>query len=236
MSEQYRLRCFGGRPPPQDVVLGVAKFLALPVKAKGDFWSVLAPCIPEALSSAANSMLEHFAKAHGVEGVDVARAVRGSRVLVRAASAEDLTPELFAQDLLLLARGDESLAEVLLKGYGRAKALVRGEIAKRVLAEHGKTLDRVSWRMDIVACAEEASTLALPVGVMTLHYRDREKKDHLTLQLSLEDIQSLAEACSRMLNGPQHSLQARRAQQPVASNVDKKNAVTIETTDPGGAQ
>jgi len=56
-------------------------------------------------------------------------------------------------------------------GYEAAKAFVRREIHQAALADHGKVVERVDWRVDQVVTSNRGEKLGVPVAVLTLSFR-----------------------------------------------------------------
>jgi hypothetical protein len=83
-------------------------------------------------------------------------------------------------------------------GYEAAKVLVRHEIARAALADHGKVVERVDWRVDQVVTSNRGEKLGVPVAVVTLSYREGERRDRITLQLPPQALRELAAMCQRL--------------------------------------
>jgi hypothetical protein len=89
--------------------------------------------------------------------------------------------------------------ELVLAGYEPAKAQIRHEIIKSALADHGKLLTGVSWRLDAVQASERGANLRTPVAMLTLRYRDGAEAGRVTLQVLPDMMAELKDACDRIL-------------------------------------
>lgn len=192
-----KLHCLGGSPVPAGVAEDLRGILALPTPVQERLWAVLGPSLPDPVPPSAGAEVARFCQAHGVREVDLAPSMRACRFLVRQAAAEDLSPALFLEDLMTLT-GERRIGDMLMAGYDAAKKLVRGEIVRRSLLDHGKLLEGVEWRLDSVLASGQGKNLHVPVVVMTLSYREGERSDRVTLQLLPETLQNLREMLERI--------------------------------------
>ncbi|HEY4116202.1 MAG TPA: hypothetical protein VGM56_00050 [Byssovorax sp.] len=193
------LALLGGQRPGRDLVDDAARFAALPDAARARIWDVLGPSLAEPVPRAVEAIVKRFGEAHGVDGTTVARAVRAGRVALRAAAALDLDAARFEADLVALAGGARALADALLPGYDRAKARVRAELAQRTVADHGRLLERVQWRVDTLGSSDRVVGLRLPVVTLTLHYREAGKLEQLSVQVLPDVLRQLRGVCDRVL-------------------------------------
>jgi len=191
------LHCLGGQPPPPEVRADLALLPRLPAPAQQQLYRVLGPCLGEAVPSSIEKAVEDFCRAFQIDDAALARALRASRFLLREAAARDLPAAAFIEDLARLGQG-EALAEILMPGYEAAKAMVRREILAAALADHGKVVERVDWRVDQVVTSNRGEKLQLPVAVVTLSYREGDRRDRITLQLPPEALRELSAMCQRL--------------------------------------
>jgi len=187
-----------GAPIPAWVAPDLDRLLALPEAARAALWDVIGPSLNEkVVGAAAEARLERFRKLHDAPQADVTRAVRVARHLVRAAAVQDLDRDRFAEEIAAL-HPSPVLGEVLLAGYEPAKALIRREMARSLLAEHGAVVEGVDWRVDVVTGAKGSARMRLPVAFLTLKYREGTRRERLTVQLLPDSIQELRRLCERM--------------------------------------
>jgi hypothetical protein len=191
------LQCLGGRPPPAEMAADLALLPRLPAPAKLEIYRVLGPCLAEPVPGSVEPALDSFREAFQLDEGALARALRASRFLLRQAAMLDLPAGAFAEDLGRLGHGD-ALAAVLMPGYEAARAMVRTEITGAVLDDHGKVVERVDWRVDQVISSNRGQKLGLPVTLLTLSYREGERRDRITLQLPAEALQELKAMCARL--------------------------------------
>jgi hypothetical protein len=186
-----KLNCCQGRPAPVPVVEGWRQYLRFPEQARKGFWGVLFPALLEPANPANKQRIEAFSREHGLEEVAVVSAMRGCDFLLRQASALDMDAAPFRQDLAALSEGDEQGADFILSQYEGAKADLRKVIIQESLADHGKVLVGIDWRVDNVTASDRGAKLNSTVVLLTLRYRENNRVERITLQLTPEAIREL---------------------------------------------
>jgi hypothetical protein len=198
-SEPIHLQCLAGQPASPEVIADARRLLALPEGARQRLWQVLAPSLAEPIPPEVAPLYERFVKEHGVDGGALARALKVARLLVRQASALDLEPEQFADDLEKLGGGSRAIADALVPGYPRARQRVRAEILSGAVADHGRVLESFRWRVDMLASSDRGLGLKLPVVMLTLHYREGERREQISLQVLPHLLGQLRAVCDHVL-------------------------------------
>lgn len=174
------------------------RLIALPEAARASLWDLLGPAVTEKVAGAqADARLERFRRLHDLPHADLARAVRVARHLVRRAAARDLDRVAFAAEIAALYPSPIP-AEVLLEGYEQARTLIRRDLARALLAEHGAVVDGIEWRTDVVTSTQRTDPMRLPVALLTLRYREGGRRQRLTVQLLPAEIAELRRLCERM--------------------------------------
>ncbi len=127
------------------------------------------PGDPGAAPATVEQHLTSFCQRFEVDDAVLARALKASRHLVRAAAAADLERPRFAADVALLAGAADAprIQALLLAGYDAAKALIRAEIAQRTLAEHDDLVTRVEHRVEQILSSSHGENLGLRVLALT---------------------------------------------------------------------
>jgi len=188
---EIKLNCCQGRPAPVPVVEGWRQFLQLPEHARKGFWGVLFPALLEPANPANKQRIESFSQEYSLEEENVLSAMRGCDFLIRQACALDMDTAPFRQDLAALSEGDEPGAEFILSQYDGAKADLRKFIIQESLADHGKVLVGIDWRVDNVTASDRGAKLNTTVVLLTLRYRENNRVERITLQLTPEAIREL---------------------------------------------
>jgi hypothetical protein len=194
---EIRLKCCQDRPVPQPVVEGWKQFLGFPEKAMNSFWGILRPALMQPANPNNRQRIESFCGDYGLKETDVVAALRGCDFLLRQAAALDMDAALFRQDLATLSEGVEQGAEVILSQYEGAKADLRKVIIQESLADHGNVLVGIDWRVDNVTASDRGTKLNTTVVLLTLRYRDANRTERITLQLTPEAMKELKLFCDR---------------------------------------
>ncbi|MFO0610937.1 MAG: COMM domain-containing protein [Polyangiaceae bacterium] len=193
------LKCLSGRSCPPGMAADLGRMSSLPKSARERFWQALAPALRDPLPKEIESSLDDFCRRHGTTRVAVAPVLAASRFLVRAASLIDLPVEDLAADIAALTGGDGEIVSVLTGGYDAVKELVRREVKHETLADHGNLLERVDWRMDVVASSNRGGRLAMPIALLTFRYREGDERKRVTLQLEPSTVLELKAICEQIL-------------------------------------
>jgi len=179
------------------VVEGWRQFLHFPEQARKGFWGLLAPVLLEPANPSNRQRIESFSREYGLAEEDVASAVRSCDFLLRQASALDLDASAFQRDLAALSKGYEQGAEFILSQYDGVKADLRKFIIQESLADHGKVLVGIDWRVDNVTASDRGAKLNTTVVLLTLRYRDGKREERITFQLTPKAAKELKLFCDR---------------------------------------
>jgi hypothetical protein len=192
------LRCLGGLPAPPEIVADLAALPALPLPARRHFYRVLGPCLEEPVPATVDAKVAEFCAEHAADGAAVTRAIKASRFFVRHAALVDLGEAEMAEDLAKLDPGGE-IVDTLMPGYEIARKLIRSEVARGTIFDHGKVVERVAWRVEQVTSSNRGQNLGFPMVALTLAYREGDRTDRITFQLLPEALQELQAMCQRLL-------------------------------------
>jgi hypothetical protein len=194
---KIRLKCCQDRPVPEAVVESWKQFLGFPEKAINNFWVILRPVLMQPTNPNSRQRIESFCGDYELEETDVVAALRSCDFLMRQAAALDMDATAFRQDLAALSEGTEQGAEVILSQYEGAKAELRKVIIQESLADHGNVLVGIDWRVDNVTASDRGTKLNTVVVLLTLRYRDANRTERITLQLTPEAMKEFKLFCDR---------------------------------------
>jgi hypothetical protein len=192
------LYCLAGAVAPPALASDLLKLLTLPPEAATRFWQVLAPCLAEPVTRAAEEHLDLFCAAYGIPEDDLARAVKATRFLVREAVSRDVPSAAVGADLDALCPGAWQVREIVLGGYDEARTILRRDMLHAAIAEHGQLLVKVGWRRDQML-ATERGKIDAPLGVLTLHLREGAETQRLTVFALPDVVRALRAACDGLL-------------------------------------
>jgi hypothetical protein len=186
--QPLRLHCLGGDVVPDDVVADAARLGKLGDTAVADLWTVLGPCVRQPMSDELGQLLSRFCLSHEIAEADLGHVIRICRWLLHQAASVDLTLEHLGEDIGRIWPEPGGLRDVLGANYLTVKNELRDVLLANALVKHGNVLENVEWRIDRVAADANAPRLDLPVALVTLSYRNRERREHLTLQLTPDEL------------------------------------------------
>jgi len=185
------LHCFGDRPAPPQVLDGWKQLLGFPRAARDGFWNLLGIALMEPANPKFHERLEAFCREHALAEKHAVGAIKACDILLRQASALDLDRERFGEDLAALSDGQQDGPELLLSRYDAVKLELRKRILEGSLADHGKVFVGLDWRLDTVASSDRGAGINADVILLTLRYREGERLERITLQLTPEGLKEL---------------------------------------------
>lgn len=195
------LNCMRGMPGPAGLRDDMQALLALPEPIKKQFWMVLAPYLAGDTSEQAQKPIFELCEAHGVDPQALVGPVRGARFLVAQSARAALDEQRFVEDLSRLTESSTlpALIGVLLPCFERAEPIFRQEIIARTIADHGRLVRDVHWRVDKIIHSEHGDGVNVPVAVMTFRYQEGAKEERITLHMLPEQLTKMRAACLDML-------------------------------------
>ncbi len=194
-----RLYCLAGGEAPPEVGADLLRLLRLPAEAVQKLWQVLAPNLAETITPETEQLVSVFCSAYRVDPDELAPAIRACRFLIREAARLDLSAGALADDLERLCPDEALVKELVLAAYESGKEPIRHAIVKAAVADHGKLLVGVKWRVDAIQASEGGAKLRAPVAMLTLHYLEGVEMGRVTLQVLPDMMGELRAVCDKVL-------------------------------------
>lgn len=171
----------------------------LPEVAQRHLWEALGPSLAEPIPPEVEQRLTEFCRRFDADDAALARVLKASRHLLRAAAAADLDRALFAEDVARLAGEADAprVSSLLLAGYDAAKALIRGEIAQRTLADHEGLASAVDYRVEQIVSSTHGDNLRLRVLALTFRTSRGGHEERVSVRLGPAQIEDLLRACEK---------------------------------------
>lgn len=192
------LHCCQGQPPPDGVEQGWKALLAMPTAAQQAFVELLTRALVDLDDTRLEEALAAFCNAHGVQRDPALAALHASRFLLQRAAALDLDAQRFVEDLQALSPSDDAGGvRVMGARYLPLKSHIREGLLEQSLADHGKVLVGLDWRVDRVSSSDRAVDLDTPVVFLTLQLQDAGERERVTVQLTNRSVQLLRQFCQR---------------------------------------
>jgi COMM domain len=193
------LQCLGGNSASAELLAGWRRVLGVPEAQLERFTAALQLGVREPAADG-SGVLQDLAAATGIATDDLAVALTSCGFLLRQAARLDLDAEVFAADLARLGPGGPgsgAAAAALSALYETCKAPLRQQGVNDALADHGKLLVGLNWRVDKIAASDRGLQLDADVVFLTLVYRDGGSRERITLQLTPTSLQALKSFCNR---------------------------------------
>lgn len=185
------LHCLGGQPANEAITTGWAVYQQLPDRAQRQLWEIVASGLIAPTDPTFRSRLEEFCAEHAVEESVVRIALHTCGILLGQASTFDVSPDELRRDLEVLSGGSTDGLDELCTNIFALKGALREALAMSSLADHGKVLIGLDWRIDRMASSSRGAGFTTDVVFLTLRYREGDAVDRITLQLSTQGIREL---------------------------------------------
>jgi len=200
-DESPSLNCMRGLSGPDGLRDDMHALLALPAPIRQKFWMVLAPYLAGDTSEEAQRPIFDLCEEHGTDPQSLVGPVRGARFLVSQGARAALDEQRFVEDLSQLTDSSslQALIEVMLPCFERAAPIFRKEIVARTIADHGRLVRDVNWRVDKIINSEHGDGVNVPVAVLTFRYQEGAREERITLHLLPEQLAKVRTACLDML-------------------------------------
>ena len=196
--QPVRLRCLGGDAAPEDIVADAERANRLSDAAIADLWRVLEPCVLQPMTQALERELGAFCRHFELAEADLGHAIRIASFLLRRAAAVNLSADDFSEDLATVWPQAESLRALLVERYATMVAHLRDSLLAEALLKHGNVLAGLDWRVDRVVADSKAPRLDLPVALITMNYRNRDRSENITLQMTPNQLARAASVFSAL--------------------------------------
>lgn len=190
IRHQGGMRILGGQPPSPEILAAWRQVLHLPEAARSGFWDLLTAAVLEPLDPSAGERIAAFATESGVQRDELLQALQICDLLLGGGATHDLAPEDLRGDLAVLSGGPMPLHDELARRYASVRPTLRARLVEAALADHGKVLIGIDWRVDNVT-ASGRGHIAATVVLMTLRYREGDEVGRVTLQMTPESIGAL---------------------------------------------
>lgn len=188
---QQALHSFGGQSPPKYLIEGWERLLGFPSEAQPGFFDLVVAAVFQPADPANRERFDSFRQRHQLPEPDFVAAIQACGLLLRRASAHDLDKEHFSRDVAALSGGRATATEPLLDRYEEIKRHVRQQLVTEALADHGNVLVGIDWRVDQVASSNKGARLNTNVVMLTFRYRDGDRSERITFQLTPQALSEL---------------------------------------------
>jgi hypothetical protein len=196
--KQPLLYSFDGAAAPSELGPSLMKVMELAEPLRQSFEQLVLPCMGQAPDEQVDEAITQLCRNNELD-VDVAgTAIKATRFFLRQAAALNVSPQQLGEDLTALSCPGELIA-TLSKVYELALNDLRLEIAQSTIVAHGNVLTGVEWRVDTLGASNRGRGINIPVAMITLHFRNGDETERLTLQALPDAVNTLREVCENLL-------------------------------------
>jgi len=194
------LRCLNHHTAPEAVVSGWQSFQELPAAAREHIWDLLGPAIFDPTSANNARLLDGFCERHDTTPMQVVPAVNACDFLIGRAAVADLARSGFEQDLNALSIGAVDGVRMLCERYETIKQDLRQRLLQSALADHGKLLLGLRWRVDKMQATDRGAGLDADIIYLSMLYQEGGKTDQVSFQLTPTALKELKSFMDRFGN------------------------------------
>ena len=197
------LVAFNGGPAPAVILSAWESYCGFDELARRELPSLLHGVLEGPEDPANNGRFKAFCGHFGISSDVLGGVVQGLNQLIGQASALGLEPDALHQDLLSLGSSlhsnPSSIAEPIVQLYTVVQPRLRARLVDETLAEHGRLLIGVDWRVDELKISDRGVGLDTSVMHLTLRYREGDETSRVSFQLVPEMARRLRDVCSRVV-------------------------------------
>jgi len=196
-TPKYAWKCFPGGLPPLRMVAGWKALLELPQGSLDAFWALVENALREPGNPQNQQLVDAYTQQFSAESFQTTEAIGACELLLHQSAALNLSADGLRADLEQLSRGNLRGTDFLMARYDVVRQKLREAILEDTLADHGKVLVGLEWRVDQVNLSHRGAELDTPVMYVGLKYRDGQKMKGLSLQLTPHAFRMLSGFCTQ---------------------------------------
>ncbi len=201
-KESVALRCLMGQPAPADLGAALATFLRLPATVQDTYSEVLAAHLEAVVDDRAETLLKRYCRRHEIEPGQLGPSVKACRFLFTHAVKAGVDRAALVADVSALLPEEEAtlVLDRLLPLFDAAFPRMRQAAVFQSVAEHGRVVRAVRWRMDVIQASDHGRQLDVPVATITLQYQEGPNAGQTSYQLLPDQAAELRRALAAILD------------------------------------
>jgi hypothetical protein len=195
------LACLMGSPAPPELAAGLATLLDLPAAVQETWGEVLEVNLAGVLDDRTETFMKRYCRRYELEPAVLAPAVKACRFLFLQAVKSGVDRAAFIADLGSLLPEDQAVRvrALLLPHFDSELPRLRQVAILSSVAEHGRVVRSVRWRMDVIKSSNHSVKLDVPVATITLQYQEGPNAGQASYQLLPEQAAELRRALDALL-------------------------------------
>lgn len=189
-----------GKDAPIELGDNLATLLSLPEAVQKTYAEVLEPNLAPILDDRTETRVKRYCLRYEIEPAVLAPSVKACRFLFTSAVKACIDREAFIADVeaLLPPAASPRVLELLLPLFDVAFPKLMQAAVFQSVAEHGKVVRAVHWRMDMIKASDHAMNLDVPVATITLQFQEGPTAGQASFQLLPDQAEELKRALALM--------------------------------------
>ncbi len=201
MTAPVALRCLLGRAGPPELGSELAALLELPGAVQATWAEVMEANLTPVLDDRAETAMKRYGRKHDVALGQLAAPAKACRFLFLQASRAGVDRDAFSADIgaLVPAPAAARVRDLLLPIFDAAIPQLRQAAVFLSVADHGRVVRGVRWRVDVIKASTHGTNLGVPVATITLQYQEGPNAGHASYQILPEEAAELRRALDAIL-------------------------------------
>lgn len=194
------LHCLMGQAAPPELGDNLATLLSLPEAVQKTFAEVLEPNLAPVIDDRAETRVKRYCRRYEIDPAVLSPSVKACRFLFTNAVKACIDRDAFIADVSALLPGVEGprALDLLLPLFDVAFPKLMQAAMFQSVAEHGKVVRAVHWRMDMIKASDHAFKLDVPVATITLSFQEGPNAGQASYQLLPDQAAELRRALAFM--------------------------------------
>jgi hypothetical protein len=193
------LRAFEGGQAPPAVNSAWAAYCGYEEPLRRELPQLIRDILVSPNDEANNGRFKAFCSHFKIPNEALSSTIEGLNLLIGQATALALQPDDLRADLLSLGGSEPSYCDPIVELYKIVHPVLRARLVDESLADHGRLLVGVDWRVDELKVSDRGVGLDTSVMHLTLRYREGRETSRISLQLVPEMARRLRDACVRVV-------------------------------------
>jgi hypothetical protein len=195
------LQCLTGGGAPPQLADNLATLLSLPQAVLDTYAEVLEANLAPVIDDRTETRMKRYCRRYEIEPEVLAPSVKACRFLFTSAVKAGVDRDAFIADVNALLGEAQATAVLgrLLPLYDVAFPKLMQSAVFQSVAEHGKVVRAVRWRMDMIKASDHGSKLDVPVATITMQYQEGPNAGQTSFQLLPEQALELKRAIDRIV-------------------------------------
>jgi hypothetical protein len=200
-SAPMLLQCLLGGAAPTELGGNLASLLELPDAVLDTYAEVLEANLAPVIDDRAETRMKRYCRRYEIDPEILAPSVKACRLLFTSAVRAGIDREAFIADVRTLLPEEQAalVLERLLPLFDVAFPKMMQAAVIQSIAEHGKVVRAVRWRMDVIKASDHGVKLDVPVATITLQYQEGPNAGQTSYQLLPDQAAELKRALANIV-------------------------------------